>query len=186
MKKITKTAFYFRIEENVFELYSSILNHQHDEKEPIWEVFDGVMYDRNISSAQGAGFQIDARQEALKVFTAWSNFIYYIYNLPEGGAEVFFFGPLNAILNQNLLPKMTYVPKTIKVDKEQVKGLKRNLLGLPEEKWISLDVSAFISIDEYSKFRNEENKKKTNPQDKYGARINSRFNNEINCLPLFK
>lgn len=111
----------------------------------------------------------------MSVETAFSGFKYSITENSDGGSSVTFEGPVNALLNQNLLPKMTYVPKTLSakfVDNETGK-----------------DLTEYMDIHSYGVLRAEKNKQadewgeKENTQDKYGYHINAKFNNEIDFLP---
>lgn len=104
----------------------------------------------------------------LSIVTAWSGFVYDIYQKEDGGCTVEFSGPLNGLLQQNLLPSMTYVPGTL------------------EGKFLSNDdkeeLTPYLDIDTYCMLRAQKNHESANAQDGYGAQMNAQFNNEI---PVF-
>lgn len=92
---------------------------------------------------------------------------YVIADKEGDGAEVSFHGPVNALLTQSLLPRMTYVPET--------------LSGM------SSDMDDFVSIDEFMELREKRHAGRVNPQDKFGWRVNMKFDNElVPWLPPFK
>ena len=83
-----------------------------------------------------------------------------------GGAEVSFQGPVNALLAQALMPRMTYVPGTLRA--------------------MSEDMPDYASIAEFMEIRAERNAGCPNPQDRHGWRVNMKFNNElVPWLPPF-
>ena len=86
-------------------------------------------------------------------------FRYIITNLPKDGAEVIFYGPVNALEAQALKPKVTYVPNTIVAKTE--------------------DMEDWVDIDEFMEDRAMRNADNQNPQDKNGWRVNMKFNNEF-------
>lgn len=92
---------------------------------------------------------------------------YTITDKEGDGADVSFHGPVNALLSQSLLPRMTYVPET--------------LSGM------SSDMEDFVPIDEFMELREKRHAGRVNPQDKFGWRVNMKFDNEL-CpwLPPFK
>ncbi len=117
--------------------------------------------------------EVKKTDEGLNITTAWGGYKYNIKDKSDGkGAEVEFHGPLNALLNQNILPTMTYVPKTLEgkfVDAETQE-----------------DLTPFMDINSYGAIRKKKNgktSKQENGQDKYGAQINKKFHNEIGVLP---
>lgn len=92
---------------------------------------------------------------------------YVIADKEGDGAEVSFHGPVNALLTQSLLPRMTYVPET--------------LSGM------SSDMDDFVPIDEFMELREKRHAGRVNPQDKFGWRVNMKFDNElVPWLPPFK
>lgn len=80
---------------------------------------------------------------------------YVIADKEGDGAEVSFHGPVNALLTQSLLPRMTYVPET--------------LSGM------SSDMDDFVPIDEFMELREKRHAGRVNPQDKFGWRVNMKF-----------
>lgn len=89
-----------------------------------------------------------------------TDYNYLITNLSKDGAEVMFFGPVNALLSQALMPRLHYVEKT--------------LLGKSEE------MEDFVPIAEFMEDRAKHNaSREPNPQDRHGYRVNSRFYNEL-------
>lgn len=100
-------------------------------------------------------------------FTTVHGFIYVVTDKDGDGAEVSFHGPVNALLTQSLLPRMTYVPET--------------LVGM------SSDMEDYVPIAEFMKLREQRHNGEVNPQDKFGWRVNMKFNNELTpWLPPFK
>lgn len=122
-------------------------------------------------------------EDGLKIETAWGGYVYDIRpNEDAKGCSVEFSGPVNALLNQNLLPEMTYIPHTLEgkfVDKDTGK-----------------DLTPYMSMPVYGECRAKKNEQviedsygyeeKGNPQDGYGYNVNSKFNNEIPFLPQSK
>ena len=110
---------------------------------------------------------VSVKEDKMKIETAWSGFEYEISQNKKGGSTVEFSGPLNALMNQNLLPDMTYVPGTLEGKFVDDKG----------------DLTPYMAIEDYCLLRAQKNQGRENQQDEYGAHINARFNNEI---PAFK
>ena len=152
---------------------------------------DGVQFEKGAPKAKwetqyaddGSMFLVDLdfdceaevkkTDEGLDITTAWGGYKYNIKDKSDRkGAEVEFHGPLNALLNQNILPTMTYVPQTLEgkfVDAETQE-----------------DLTPFMDINSYGAMRKKKNGKTSeseNWQDRYGAQINKKFNNEIDVLP---
>lgn len=100
------------------------------------------------------------------IITTVSGFVYTIMDKERDGAEVSFHGPLNALLAQSLMPRMTYVPKT--------------LVGMNNL------MDDYVPIGEYMRLRKERHNGQENPQDRFGWRLNMRFDNElVPWLPAF-
>lgn len=96
-------------------------------------------------------------------------FEYTVTNKEGDGAVVEFAGPVNALLMQSLLPRMTYVHGTL-VGKTDTMG-------------------DFVPIGEFMEQREQRHEEtgSVNPRDKKGWRINMRFNNELApWLPSFE
>lgn len=110
---------------------------------------------------------VTVEEDKMKIETAWSGFEYEISQNKNGGSTVEFSGPLNALMRQNLLPKMTYVPGTLEGKFVDDKG----------------DLTPYMPIEKYCALREQKNHGRKNEQDVYGAHINACFNNEI---PAFK
>lgn len=163
------SVFHFSIEETVEELRDRIKNPACDEfGEKAWEVrdYDGRYYfSDDFSNCRARAYLDDSPQGRLIIISAMSCFKYEVTNLPQGGAEVFFDGPLNALLRQNLLPKMTYISHTLEAKYD--------------------DMEDFLSIEEYCFLRKEKAEGKANDQDVYGFWVNKNFYNEIPCLPVW-
>ena len=115
----------------------------------------------------------------LSITTAWGGYNYEITPREKGGSNVEFSGPVNALLNQNLLPEMTYIPYTLEgkfVDRETGR-----------------DLTMYMDMQSYGTLRSLKNeqviqdsfeyKMPGNSQDGYGHHINAQFNNEIPFLP---
>lgn len=103
----------------------------------------------------------------LLTITTVNGFEYKISDKEGDGAKVFFHGPVNALLTQSLMPRMTYVPET--------------LIGKTDE------MEDFVSIQEFMELREQRHGENSNPQDEHGWRVNMKFNNELfPWLPKFK
>lgn len=109
--------------------------------------------------------KVELKGKHTMIITTVSGFVYTIVDKEPDGAEVSFHGPLNALLMQSLMPRMTYVPGT--------------LIGMNNL------MDDYVSIGEYMRLRQERHKGngEENPQDRFGWRINMRFNNEL--VPWF-
>ena len=102
----------------------------------------------------------------MQIITACSGYSYLIEDRKGGGAEVHFAGPVNGLLAQALMPRMTYVPHTLTARSE--------------------DMPDYVPIDEFMAIRAERNAAEPNPQDLHGWRVNMKFNNElVPYLPPF-
>lgn len=88
---------------------------------------------------------------------------YKICDKPKDGATVVFEGPINALLVQALLPKMTYVPQTL------------TAMADGETEW--------SDIETFGEIRKKRNPDKENPQDRHGYKVNAKVNNEIPFFP---
>lgn len=119
-------------------------------------------------------------EDALKIETAWGGYVYDIrQNEDTKGCSVEFSGPVNALLKQNLLPEMTYIPHTLE--------------GKFVNKDTGKDLTSYMNMSLYGKYRAKKNeqiiqdgyeyKEKGNSQDIYGYNVNFKFNNEIPFLP---
>lgn len=102
----------------------------------------------------------------MRIITAFDGYEYMIEDKEGGGAIVSFQGPVNALLAQALMPRMTYVPGTLRA--------------------MSEDMPDYGSIAEFMEIRAERNADSPNPQDRHGWRVNMKFNNElVPWLPPF-
>lgn len=99
------------------------------------------------------------REGKMDIITACSGYFYTITDLPKDGAVVEFAGPVNALLAQALMPRMTYVPGTLTARSAAMPG--------------------YVSIGEFMEERAKYNAGQPNPQDAKGYRVNARFNNEL-------
>lgn len=97
------------------------------------------------------------------VLTTVRGYRYEISDKPKDGATVIFEGPINALLVQALLPKMTYVPQTL------------TAMADGETEW--------SDIETFGEIRKKRNPDKENPQDKHGYKVNAKVNNEIPFFP---
>lgn len=71
-------------------------------------------------------------QGYMRIITACSGYEYLIQDKEDGdGAEVTFSGPVNALLAQSLMPRMRYVPGTLRGMSEDMPTMRRsaNLCG---------------------------------------------------------
>ncbi|MCM1324606.1 MAG: hypothetical protein NC218_10830 [Acetobacter sp.] len=99
-------------------------------------------------------------------FTTVHGYVYVVEDKKGDGASVTFNGPVNALLTQSLMPRMTYVPET--------------LVGMCS------DMDDYAPIDVFMEKREARHNGRVNPQDKYGWRVNMKFNNElVPWLPPF-
>ena len=104
----------------------------------------------------------------MRITTAWSGYEYTIIQKKEGGCMVYFDGPLNGLLKQQLLPTMTYEPYTLKGKFVSSKG---------EE------LTPYMEINDYCQLREQKNKSEKNEQDYYSdGWINRVFNNELHLF----
>lgn len=123
--------------------------------------------------------EVEIMDSGLNIVTAWGGYNYKIKDKDDNqGAMVEFYGPVNALLKQNLLPSMTYVSQTLEgkfVDAETRE-----------------DLTEFMDMHSFGILRAAKNdktiedsyeySKKGNYQDNYGFEINRKFNNEIDFL----
>lgn len=99
-------------------------------------------------------------------FTTVRGYVYLVEDKKGDGAEVCFNGPVNALLAQSLMPRMTYVRET--------------LVGM------SSDMDDYAPIAEFMAKREKRHNGEVNPQDKHGWRVNMKFGNElVPWLPAF-
>ena len=99
-------------------------------------------------------------------FATVNGYFYEVVDNEEDGARVTFEGPVNAMLAQSLMPRMTYVHETLIAKYE--------------------DMDDYVGIQEFMEIREERHEGQPNPQDKFGWRINMKFNNELRpWLPKF-
>lgn len=109
--------------------------------------------------------KVELKGEHTMVITTVRGFVYTIVDKEPDGAEVSYHGPLNALLMQSLLPRMTYVPET--------------LVGMNNL------MDDYVSIAEYMRLRKERHGENINPRDKW-SQLNRVFYNEIPGLPTFE
>lgn len=167
------SVFQFDINETIKDLKNDLERRNYRDFE-VWKI-DANRY--GISELMGGGggsSELTVGKGKMSIETALG-VKYNITEKPEGGSRVTFEGPVNALLDQDLLPKMTYVPYTLSakfIDSENGK-----------------DLTDYMNMNSYGFLRAEKNKKadewgdKENPQDGYGYHINAKFNNEIDFLP---
>jgi len=121
---------------------------------------EGILYlfhdddPRNITT-------IEFHPGEMEILTACSKHKYVIKDLPDSKALVTFYGPVNGLLAQSLMPRMTYLPETLVARSED----------MPD--------GQYVPIGEYMKRRQQRNAGNPNPQDAKGYRVNARFNNEL-------
>lgn len=109
---------------------------------------------------------VDVYSGIVKITTA-HGYVYTIVNKDGNRAEVDFHGPVNALLTQSLMPRLTYVPQTLRA--------------------MSSDMTGFVGIDEFMARRKDRHGDKPNPQDVHGWRVNMKFCNELApWLPPFR
>lgn len=182
--KDANSVFKFEVKENVKDIIHNIkegaqqktysyIGHDgsyNEYSEKRWDLKrteDGDMYliDPNWNNSYAT---VKSTLKGIEIETATGHYTYSITQNENQGCTVEFNGPVNGLLNQNLLPKMTYVPKTL------------------EGKFVSkngADLTPYNSIDTYGLLRDIKNGKQGNIQDDYGFNINRNFNNEIPFLP---
>lgn len=188
------SKFRFRIEENIEDLVTLITEMPkkeisykmlyddgsvYEDKEfAVWktsvkEKEDGsVEYSLHDTSFPAvANVNVNPDGDEMKIET-FGGYIYTIKQDEKGGCAVEFDGPINGLLSQNLLPPMTYVSGTL------------------EGKFVKdgEDLTDYMAMDIYGLLRQKKNENFTdmwgdkytsNPQDVFGAAVNSRLNNEV-------
>lgn len=123
-------------------------------------------------------------EQAMTIETA-GGFIYEICDFVDenfenpSGATVYFDGPINGMMQQTLLPRMTYVPFTLE--------------GRFYDPDTNKSLTPYLKMDDFGYYRELKNKKiisdnysydrPGNQQDVYGWQVNKLFNNEIPFLP---
>lgn len=163
-KKVTRSFFHFEITQTtkvllykMKQLSCKKWNIDGDETSGHFELVDLNHEENKTLVMTGDGY--------LKFITV-GGYEYVVQDKTTDGAEVSFAGPVNALLTQSLMPRMTYVPNTLE--------------GMSE------DMEDFMPIAEYMAVRAERNARNPNPQDKNGWRVNMKFNNELTpFLPEF-
>lgn len=150
------TIFKFQIAETVEQVINNILNPaKFSNGEPYW---DGYEYEGEYH-IKDTDFNCEAcaffENGSFVINTCWSKYSYILTPNKKGGCDVEFDGPMGALFTQNLLPKMTYVPNTLKAKMED---------------------TCWLSISDYFAFRiNNDMGLPTGA----GAWLNGSFNNEI-------
>lgn len=113
--------------------------------------------------------EVKKTDAGLHIVTASSGFVYEITQKENNkGCTVEFDGPINGLMTQELLPKMTYISGTLEgkfVDADTHK-----------------DLTGYMDIVDYCDMRIGKDTVR-NPQDKYGMLVNKAFNNEIPIFP---
>ncbi len=129
------------------------------------------------------------KKDEMYIETAMGNYLYSIAEKKNGGSSVEFQGPVNALLRQNLLPSMTYVPGTLQ--------------GKFYNKDSGEDYTGYMDMEAFGILRERKNQQiihegeigynvlswhdyKGNPQDNSGHWINAHFNNEIPFFAHFR
>ena len=151
------TYFKFEIKQTVDVLLYKIKNGNGKK----WNVEDdakaGMLILRETGNPDNRT-EIILRDGTMQITTV-HNHHYTIFNKKGDGAIVGFHGPVNALLMQSLLPRMTYVPGTLLATNDSFDG--------------------YVPIAEFMEARAKKHGDKVNPQDKFGWRINQAFNNEL-------
>lgn len=183
------SKFRFEIEESIEDLMQKMSKPTKQGHETQWKFYN--IKDKIKEELRECDYRLEdphfncsakvwEKKDGLKIETAWGGYVYDIrQNKDAKGCSVEFSGPVNALLRQNLLPEMTYVPHTLEgkfVDKETGK-----------------DLTGYMDMQMYGLIRTMKNEKvikdsygykeKGNSQDGYGYNVNFRFNNEIPFLP---
>lgn len=172
-----RSVFTFEITESVGDVLSNILHPRGDKKDnwDIQHLEDGKlwMWDKNWPCCA----KVEYSDKEMKIETATAQYSYHIKpNKGRKGCLVEFQGPLNGLMNQVILPKMTYVHHTL------------------EGKFVDQagkDLTKFMPISEYCMLRDAKNKqpdengKTGNLQDYYGYQVNMKFNNEIPSFSIY-
>ena len=102
---------------------------------------------------------ISVNEDVMTIRTSYNAYEYRIMNLLMDGAQVYFAGPVNALLAQSLMPRLRYVPQTLVARTSE----------MPE----------YVSIVEFMEDRARRNANNPNPQDRKGYKVNARFCNEL-------
>ncbi len=190
------SMFRFEIKENIKDLIDNIKSGNKAKKRNLSYIgHDGsyneyLNYEKrwNLEKKDGSLLLIDTEwnncyatvtptSKGLHIETATGHYQYNITQNKQGGCTVEFNGPVNGLLNQQLLPDMTYIHHTLEgkfIDKE------------------GNDITSYAPISIYGELRKQKNQQPNkfdeinNPQDGFGFNINRHFNNEITFLPLSK
>ncbi len=173
------SVFQFEIKESPEKLFERIQN----PSKKSW-VYYSDKENPDISYMRDPYFDSHATVEkqndgSLKITTAMGGYEYKITPNVNGGSNVEFKGPMNALLQQNLLPEMSYVPHTLEAKFVDSKSGK--------------DLTDYLDMHTYGVLRAKKNKQiikdnyryetVNNKQDQYGYWVNKKFNNEIDFLP---
>lgn len=151
-----KSSFRFRISQSVQDIINEILYGSNTE----WSGYrekQRVLILQDLSS----GWKTDAviyNNNHIVVNCMNNRYSYFVSNDGAGGATVEFNGSLAALLQQDIIPTMSYVPGTLQARYEDIQG--------------------YLSIEDYCEIRNSRNGDETTE----GERINAKFNNEIPCF----
>lgn len=109
---------------------------------------------------------VQSSSNGVLFFETVSGYLYEVVDGETEGAVVTFAGPVNALLAQSLMPRMTYFSGTLKAKYD--------------------DMEDYVGIQEFMSIREERHNGKPNPQDRYGWRVNMKFDNEFRpWLPKF-
>jgi len=138
---------------------------------------------RDMKRSQDNVVKINVYDGALR-FETVHGFVYLVQDRKPDGANVSFHGPVNALLTQSLMPRMTYVPGTLLGMSSETQP------DAPETQSPDREEEGngfFVPIAEFMAQREQRHNGRVNPQDKFGWRVNMNFNNElVPWFPPFK
>ena len=150
------TYFKFQIKQTVNVLLYKIQNGD-GKKWNVEKAEDGTLTLREMRESDNET-KISVHDGVMEITTVHDHH-YTIHDRQGDGASVEFHGPVNALLTQYLMPRMTYVPGTLFGTNSCMEG--------------------YLPIAEFLKLRAGLHGNKQNPQDKFGWRVNRAFNNEL-------
>lgn len=153
-----KSFFKFHIQESVQDILDEIKENENAK----WFAFlDDKLEDRYILSdklSEWRGSVDVITPETLRVNCVNGRFFYFVTDNGDGTSSVEFNGCINALLQQEIIPTLTYIPGTLRAMYE--------------------GMYSFVSIEEYCEIRRLRN----GDERGWGELLNKKFNNEIPCF----
>ncbi len=150
-----KSFFKFQIQESVQDILDELEKNENSK----WLAFpqeDKYILTDKLSGWKGSVDVITP--ETLRVNCVNGRFFYFVTDNGDGSSSVEFNGCINALLQQEICPTMTYCPGSLK--------------GMYEGMY------SFVSIQDYCEIRRLRN----GDERSWGQSVNKKFNNEIPCF----